>query len=189
MIDESERLNRFIANLLDMTKLESGAIVPNTAPTISARSSAARCGAPARSSRITRSRSNSPPICRCWSSMPCCSSRCCSICWTTRRNMRRPDTTISIRSLRDQGWVLPASHRRRRGHSAGRAGQGVRQVLSRAKRRSCPPRHRPRPRDFPRLCRGDARHDLGRQPHRPQRRRADHPSADPGGITRLDTAA
>jgi K+-sensing histidine kinase KdpD len=35
VIDESERLNRFIANLLDMTKLESGAIVPN--------SRAARC--------------------------------------------------------------------------------------------------------------------------------------------------
>jgi two-component system sensor histidine kinase KdpD len=31
IIDESERLNRFIANLLDMTKLESGAIVPNSA--------------------------------------------------------------------------------------------------------------------------------------------------------------
>jgi two-component system sensor histidine kinase KdpD len=31
VIDESERLNRFIANLLDMTKLESGAIVPNMA--------------------------------------------------------------------------------------------------------------------------------------------------------------
>ncbi|TPQ33445.1 two-component sensor histidine kinase [Bradyrhizobium guangdongense] len=31
VIDESERLNRFIANLLDMTKLESGAIVPRTA--------------------------------------------------------------------------------------------------------------------------------------------------------------
>lgn len=31
VIDESERLNRFIANLLDMTKLESRAIVPNTA--------------------------------------------------------------------------------------------------------------------------------------------------------------
>ncbi|MDU6831553.1 MAG: sensor histidine kinase KdpD [Bradyrhizobium sp.] len=31
VIDESERLNRFIANLLDMTKLESGAIKPNTA--------------------------------------------------------------------------------------------------------------------------------------------------------------
>ena len=30
IIDESERLNRFIANLLDMTKLESGAVMPNT---------------------------------------------------------------------------------------------------------------------------------------------------------------
>jgi two-component system sensor histidine kinase KdpD len=29
IIDESERLNRFIANLLDMTKLEAGAIMPN----------------------------------------------------------------------------------------------------------------------------------------------------------------
>ena len=32
IIDELERLNRFIANLLDMTKLESGAITPNVAP-------------------------------------------------------------------------------------------------------------------------------------------------------------
>jgi len=31
IIDESERLNRFIANLLDMTKLEAGAIAPNAA--------------------------------------------------------------------------------------------------------------------------------------------------------------
>ncbi|MGE0652946.1 MAG: DUF4118 domain-containing protein, partial [Alphaproteobacteria bacterium] len=31
IIEESERLNRFIANLLDMTRLESGAVVPNLA--------------------------------------------------------------------------------------------------------------------------------------------------------------
>jgi two-component system sensor histidine kinase KdpD len=31
IVEESERLNRFIANLLDMTKLESGAVVPNSA--------------------------------------------------------------------------------------------------------------------------------------------------------------
>ena len=31
IVEESERLNRFIANLLDMTRLESGAIKPNTA--------------------------------------------------------------------------------------------------------------------------------------------------------------
>jgi two-component system, OmpR family, sensor histidine kinase KdpD len=32
IVDEAERLNRFISNLLDMTKLESGAIVPNATP-------------------------------------------------------------------------------------------------------------------------------------------------------------
>ncbi len=32
VIDELERLNRFIANLLDMTKLESGAVAPKLAP-------------------------------------------------------------------------------------------------------------------------------------------------------------
>ena len=31
IVEESERLNRFIANLLDMTKLEAGAVKPNTA--------------------------------------------------------------------------------------------------------------------------------------------------------------
>ncbi len=31
IIDESERLNRFIGNLLDMTKLEAGAVTPNVA--------------------------------------------------------------------------------------------------------------------------------------------------------------
>jgi two-component system sensor histidine kinase KdpD len=55
IIEESERLNRFIANLLDMTRLESGAIVPNAAPHDSTRSSAARCAAPARCSPATAS--------------------------------------------------------------------------------------------------------------------------------------
>ena len=32
IIEESERLNRFIANLLDMTRLESGAVTPKLAP-------------------------------------------------------------------------------------------------------------------------------------------------------------
>ncbi len=32
IIDEAERLNQFIANLLDMTKLESGAVAPKLAP-------------------------------------------------------------------------------------------------------------------------------------------------------------
>ncbi len=32
IVDEAERLNRFIANLLDMTRLESGAVAPNVVP-------------------------------------------------------------------------------------------------------------------------------------------------------------
>ncbi|GJE17899.1 sensor histidine kinase [Methylobacterium marchantiae] len=32
VIDEAERLNRFIVNLLDMTRLEAGAVVPNVGP-------------------------------------------------------------------------------------------------------------------------------------------------------------
>jgi two-component system sensor histidine kinase KdpD len=32
IIEESERLNRFIVNLLDMTRLEAGAVAPNLAP-------------------------------------------------------------------------------------------------------------------------------------------------------------
>src|SRR6185437_3049370 len=32
IIDEAERLNRFIANLLDMTRLESKALAPRTSP-------------------------------------------------------------------------------------------------------------------------------------------------------------
>jgi two-component system sensor histidine kinase KdpD len=32
IVEESERLNRFIANLLDMTRLESGAVVPSATP-------------------------------------------------------------------------------------------------------------------------------------------------------------
>ena len=57
---------------------------------ISARSSAARCGAPPGSWPSTRWRSRSPRTCRCSPWTPSCSSRCCSTCWTTRRNTPRP---------------------------------------------------------------------------------------------------
>jgi K+-sensing histidine kinase KdpD len=55
IVDESERLNRFIANLLDMTKLESGPLCLTPRRTICARLSAARCGALKKSSAGTAS--------------------------------------------------------------------------------------------------------------------------------------
>ncbi len=60
IIDESERLNRFIANLLDMTKLESGAIMPIPRRRICARSSAVRCAAGRNCYRNTGSNWRSP---------------------------------------------------------------------------------------------------------------------------------
>ena len=57
------------------------------------------------------------PICRCWSSTPCCSNRCCSTCWTTPPNMRRQAPryrsgarAIGIRSslqIMDEGDGIP----------------------------------------------------------------------------------
>ena len=101
IIDESERLNRFIANLLDMTKLESGAIAPNVALHDLGEivGSALR-----RASRILSGMTSSwnwRRICRCSSSTPCCSNRCCSIFSTMPRNMPPPETTIRIQAWRD----------------------------------------------------------------------------------------
>ena len=64
IIDESERLNRFIANLLDMTKLESGAVAPNAALHDIGEIVGTALSAPARSWPSTASRSTSLPICR-----------------------------------------------------------------------------------------------------------------------------
>ena len=89
--DEAERLNRFIGNLLDMTRLEVGAAaaahradrtVRRDRQRLAARQQDA--GGPPRAGRA------GSPTCRCSSSTRCCSSRCCSTCWTMRRNTRRP---------------------------------------------------------------------------------------------------
>ena len=112
IIDESERLNRFIANLLDMTKLESGAITPNVALHDLGGDRRQRA-APRQPHPVRHHPSNSiwRRICRCWSSTPCCSSRRCSICSTMPRNTPPPETTIRIRGWRDGDSVSSASAR------------------------------------------------------------------------------
>ena len=62
IIEESERLNRFIANLLDMTRLESARSSPTLRRTISGRSSERLCNAPEKFSRGTGSPSALNPI-------------------------------------------------------------------------------------------------------------------------------
>ena len=182
IIDESERLNRFIANLLDMTKLESGAIVPQTTLHDLGRTRRQRaCARRARFWRTTASRSSSRPTCRCSSSIRCCSSRCCSICSTMRRNMRRPAPLFasaagakrsrSCLQVLDEGDGIPADdlerifdkfYRAQKGDQV-RAGTGLGLAISRG---------------FVEAMQG---HDHGGEPHRPQRRRVHHPAAGSGG--------
>ena len=65
--DEAERLNRFIANLLDMTRLESGAIAPNASAAIDVGEVVGSALRARRqdAGRAPASRSSSPPTCRC----------------------------------------------------------------------------------------------------------------------------
>ena len=177
VIDESERLNRFIANLLDMTKLESGAIVPNAARhdvgeiVGSALRRAGKILGASQGVAGTRRRSADAGARR----------RAVRTGAVQPAGQRR-----QIRAVRhhdfDQGragsgFRLAADHGRGQRYPARRTGKCVRQVLSRAKGRSCPSRHRAGARDLARLRRGDARHDLGRQPYRSQWRGHNHSAA------------
>ena len=160
--EEAERLNRFIANLLDMTRLESGAVAPTRAPLDLARGRRQRaCSAPA--SVLADHGVDDRPRRRpadAATSTRCCSSRCCSTCSTTRRNTppagdRRSTasraaaaTAASRLRVLDEGDGIPP--RRARAH--------LRQVPPRpAGRPRCRAGTGPRPRHLPRLRRGDGR--------------------------------
>ena len=88
--EESERLNRFIGNLLDMTRIESGSMQLRTGPVelSDVINSALR-----RAGKILARTPDADfvwsPRCRCSIWMTCCSSRCCSTCWTMQPSMRR----------------------------------------------------------------------------------------------------
>ena len=163
MIDESERLNRFIANLLDMTKLESGAIVPNTARHDVGEivgSALRRAGKILVHHKVSLELGPDLPM------LELDAVLFEQVLFNLLDNAAKyapAGTTISIRGTRDQGAGLAADPGRGQRHPAGGTGKRVRQVLSRAEGRSRPSRHRSWSRDLPRLCRGDARHDLGRQ--------------------------
>jgi two-component system sensor histidine kinase KdpD len=98
MIEESERLNRFIANLLDMTRLESGALAPNTAPYDLSEIVGSALRRAGKISPTTGSSSNSPLICRCSKSTPCCWSRPCSTFSTTPRSSPRRHHSFAFRA-------------------------------------------------------------------------------------------
>jgi two-component system sensor histidine kinase KdpD len=105
VIDESERLNRFIANLLDMTKLESGAIVPNTArhDVSEIVGSVLR-----RASKILGHHQVSLELAADLPMLELDAVLFEQVLFNLLDNAAKyapPDTTISIRSLRDRDWI------------------------------------------------------------------------------------
>ena len=104
VIDELERLNRFIANLLDMTKLESGAIVPNTAPHDLGEivgSALRRASQILARHRVELELASELPMLDVDAVL---FEQVCSICWTTPRSIPE-GTTIRVRSWRDRDSV------------------------------------------------------------------------------------
>ena len=180
VIDESERLNRFIANLLDMTKLESGAIVPNAALHDLGEivGSALR-----RAAKILTAHKVELELAADLPMLQLDAVLFEQVLFNLLDNAAKyspPDTDgLDPQPARQRSCGAPDCRRGRR-HSVRGARERVRQVLSRAEGRSCPSRHRPRACHLPRLRRGDAWHDLGRESQRPERRGTDHPPAHSG---------
>ena len=170
-LSEAERLDRFVGNLLDMTRLDAGAIVPKREASKSATSSRRRCAAPRRSSRITSSPRSSRPACRHCRSTSCWPSRCCSISWTMPRNIRRRAAGSRSQARRDGEPRRDLQVRRRGARHSGRGARpDFRQVLPGRRRRPPARRHRPGAGHRQGLRRGPWRHDRRAQPDRPQRR-------------------
>ena len=105
IIDESERLNRFIANLLDMTRLESGAVVPNSGLHDIGEiigSALRRAGKILGQHRISLQLTPDTPMVQL---DPVLFEQVLFNLLDNAAKYAPPDTTVSIRSFRDQRWV------------------------------------------------------------------------------------
>ena len=90
--DEAERLNRFIGNLLDMTRLEAGPlpVTHHADRTVRRRRQRAKPRQQGPGA-TTQCKCAWNPACPCSNSTKSCSSKRCSTCWTMRRNTRPPE--------------------------------------------------------------------------------------------------
>ena len=125
VIDKSERLNRFIANLLDMTKLESGAVVPNTARHDIGEivgSALRRAGKILAHHKVSLELAAELPM------LELDAVLFEQVLFNLLDNAAKyapADTTISIRAVARSGLCHPADPRRGRRHSAGGTGEHV----------------------------------------------------------------
>ena len=189
VIEESERLNRFIANLLDMTKLESGAVVPNTARHDVGEivgSALRRAGRLLVHHKVELALAADLPM------LELDAVLFEQVIFNLLDNAAKyaPDgTTISIHAGREKDAILL---------QVMDEGSGIRPAnrrcltsSTRRKRRSCPAGHGPWVAILPLRGSVEAMHgaNLGRQPHRPLGRDATIRLPVPADADQLDTAA
>ena len=167
IIDESERLNRFIANLLDMTKLELGAVVPNADLHDVGEIVAT---ALQRASKILAKHRVEVEIS---SDLPMVMVDAVlfeQVLFNLLDNAAKyapPGTTVSIQSWRDEDSVRLQVLDEGAGIPARRSRAHLRQVLSRPEGRSGASGHGAGLGHLARLRRGPARHHQRGQPRRP----------------------
>ncbi len=171
VIDEAERLNRFIANLLDMTRLEAGAVTPNFAEhdvgeivDSALRRAGKILGAHQRRGRDRPRPADPGPRCGAVRAGPVQPPRQC-------REICPGGIDDPGADLAGSRTNLPAGARRGRRPAARGCRTDLRQVLPRPEGRPGPGRHGPRPRHRARLRRSHARHGRGHEPHGSQGRR------------------
>ncbi len=152
--DEAERLNRFVSNLLDMTRLESGAIelkldLIDVGEIIGA--ALQRAASVLARHRVEVAVAPELPMLRLDAVL------FEQVLFNLLDNAAKyspPGSRIDIRASRDGELVEIEVVDEGSGHPAQRPRTHLRQILPRPGAGPPPRRHRARPRDLPRLCRG-----------------------------------
>ena len=156
--DEAERLNRFIGNLLDMTRLESG---PLRLRTGAIELSDAIGSALRRAGKILAEHRTQVVLQPDLPMLDLDEVLFEQVLFNLLDNAGKyapAGSLITIKAWQDGRHVVVQVLDEGAGHSARRSGAGVRQVLPRRRPGPAACRHRAGPRDLPRLRRGDGRH-------------------------------
>ena len=174
-----DRLTRFIANLLDMSRIEAGALRPkrdlvDVAEAV--RAAIERAGKAFREQPIVASLARDLPFVRGDANL------IEQVLFNLLDNAQKygGGGRVIVHARREGANVAGLGDRRGAGDQAGRSRAHLREVLPRRPQRRAQGRHRPRPVDQPRPRRGDGRPHLGREPGGQAARHA-HRHRDAGG--------
>ena len=169
ILDEGERLHRFVRNLLDMTRLESGAIELNREMVDIGEAIGAaleRCGRMLAQHRVELDLEPDLPMLLL---DPVLLEQVLVNLLDNAAKYTPAGSAVSLQARRRDGSIVIELRDEGSGHSRSRAGAHLHQVPPAGQGRPQAARHRSRARRLPRLRRGAGRHHHRRQPVRPLR--------------------